>query len=789
MIKTLFVIMPFGEKTDHETGRTIDFDVVYRELIKPAAIKTGWTVKRIDEIAKPGVITDQYLHEILHSDVVVADISMPNANVFYELGIRQATSSGGTILIAEENTKLPFDMSTQRVMLYRLGMVGLLDGREDLNRWLSDNFITIASNPVKNYLESIAAEVNPKKDLAAFELELKGRIERANTPEQLIAVWKWAQNLSPLPPFTLLQLAKKLSDFDEWSYSSEALRAAVESRPNDFELQRELGWHLSKLGKDSEVEALKALRLALTLNPNDPETHGMIGGVLKRCSDYEGAADHYSRGTRIAPNNLYMLVNNAAMKILSQPDMPDEGIELYRELIGSILKKPAMEQDEWDKVVLGEAYFAVGDLTSAKRAYREARLLSQSPKSIRSSTDQIRFFAERGFNTESAKQLLNWIESELLSEKKYVEVTAGPALLHRPEREKLPVIIHLSDLHFGYRDGSNGEKINMHRFIEDDYTKPLSKHLIREFSSKRAHFRQEHERLHIAITGDLTYRGKPDEFELVKSFLEELCTCLEVSKERVHIVPGNHDVDWAVSANDKEKRFDNYVGFLVSFYGEELFRAKFPYYDWDLRFNSRRPEPYKLVSTYQDEERRLLILGLNSCVYETEQDHYGFVGGDQLNLVDDFVYDFENQPVSTRVVLFHHHLHPYPEFIKPTQDSAPEVDLSTLRDSGLVQRKLHSLKFDMVLHGHKHRTQVRETILRSTGSDSRVNAKLIVCGAGSAGVSTKELPHNVSNHFEVVEILRMPRKRDLPFINLEWRELDASPDAEWSTTGNFRING
>lgn len=669
-MKKLFVIMPFGRRIDQETHRTIDFDFVYQKLIKTAAHKTNWQVNRIDEITKPGAITDQYLHEILNADVVLADISISNANVFYELGVRQAISSRGTILIAERNTKLPFDLSIQRVILYDLSSSGIIKGQQELIRWLSDKSILSAENPIRTFLEKIAFEVNPKKDLAAFEHELKGRIERANTKNQLIAVWKWAQNQSPLPPFILLELARKLSDFNEWMYSSEVLKSAVDIRPNDYELQREYGWHLSKIENKTE-EALRTLEHAIELNPNDPETHGMIGGILKRLGDYTGAAEHYSKGSKIAPNNLYMLVNNAAMEILTNPDKPEKGIELYMRIISDIKEKSSIEQDEWDKVVLSEALFVIGDIESAKRMLIEAKEISTSPKSIRSARDQIKFFAEQGFNSIDAIKLIDWIEHELLHKKIIVKDTNGKKPLDLIESEKMPVIIHLSDLHFGYIRNSSGQRVEMHRFIEDDYTKPLSEHIKKEFSSKRAHFKQEHDRLHIAITGDLTSRGKQEEFQLVLSFLEQLCSNLDIPKKRVHIVLGNHDIDWDISAHEKEKRFDNYIGFLVNFYGESLFSSKFPFYNWDFRFDSQRPQPHKLIYYYKEESGNLLIVGMNSCIYETNQEHYGFIGGEQLDLVDDLVYDLHHSDSISRLALFHHHLHPFPEFIKSSDSSSP----------------------------------------------------------------------------------------------------------------------
>ena len=116
-MKRLFVVMPFGtrEADDKHNVDVINFDYVYRQIIRVAGATAGYEVIRIDEVVEAGAITHQYLKEILEADVVLGDISLPNANVYYELGIRQAISTGSTILIAYEGSSIPFDLANQRV--------------------------------------------------------------------------------------------------------------------------------------------------------------------------------------------------------------------------------------------------------------------------------------------------------------------------------------------------------------------------------------------------------------------------------------------------------------------------------------------------------------------------------------------------------------------------------------------------------------------------------------------------------------------------------------------------
>ena len=122
-MRKLFVIMPIGIKSDMSGGperSSTNFDTVYETLIKPAALASDFSVLRIDEVVTSGTVSDQFLQELFTADVVVADVSVPNPNVFYELGIRQAMGTGPTVLIASSPANLPFDIREQRVFFYDL---------------------------------------------------------------------------------------------------------------------------------------------------------------------------------------------------------------------------------------------------------------------------------------------------------------------------------------------------------------------------------------------------------------------------------------------------------------------------------------------------------------------------------------------------------------------------------------------------------------------------------------------------------------------------------------------
>jgi tetratricopeptide (TPR) repeat protein len=107
-----FIIRPFGVK------QGIDFDDVVAKLIDPALTALGVTGRDTIEILKQGNIRIDMFQRLLTADLVVADLSIHNANVFYELGIRHALRGKRTFLLRSNQDAYPFDLQTDRYLTY-----------------------------------------------------------------------------------------------------------------------------------------------------------------------------------------------------------------------------------------------------------------------------------------------------------------------------------------------------------------------------------------------------------------------------------------------------------------------------------------------------------------------------------------------------------------------------------------------------------------------------------------------------------------------------------------------
>jgi hypothetical protein len=129
-----FVVMPFGTKTDAD-GQEIQFNEVYQRLIRPALERAGLKAFRADEEQRAGDIRADMFQELLLADLVLADISIDNPNVWYELGVRHALRSRGVVLISGGRTPKAFDIYTDRKLRYNLvnGVPDPAHLKDDLN--------------------------------------------------------------------------------------------------------------------------------------------------------------------------------------------------------------------------------------------------------------------------------------------------------------------------------------------------------------------------------------------------------------------------------------------------------------------------------------------------------------------------------------------------------------------------------------------------------------------------------------------------------------------------------
>ena len=129
----VFVAMPFDAK-EVKAGVIVDFDEVYSTLIAPALQKAGCVPFRADQEEGAGDIRTDMFFELVTADAIIADISILNANVYYELGVRHGVTPRGVFMIHGGWGKPPFDIASDRRFEYN-GKLFLPDAKNPPNQW------------------------------------------------------------------------------------------------------------------------------------------------------------------------------------------------------------------------------------------------------------------------------------------------------------------------------------------------------------------------------------------------------------------------------------------------------------------------------------------------------------------------------------------------------------------------------------------------------------------------------------------------------------------------------
>ena len=176
-----FIIRPFGTKND------INFDEVESKLIDPALNRLNITGRTTMEIRKQGNIRLDMFQKLLTADLVIADISIHNANVYYELGIRHALRGKHTFMIRARGAdikteEVPFDLKTDRYLGYdgKNPAASVDDLFESLRQTINSED---HDSPVFQMLPDLA-----EQDRARFlpiPRDFREEVERANEAKEL----------------------------------------------------------------------------------------------------------------------------------------------------------------------------------------------------------------------------------------------------------------------------------------------------------------------------------------------------------------------------------------------------------------------------------------------------------------------------------------------------------------------------------------------------------------------------------------------------------------------------
>ncbi|GHC10758.1 DUF4071 domain-containing protein [Thermomonas carbonis] len=374
--------MGFGRKTDYESGRTLDLDATFSEIISPAAEAKGYRCIRADKISHSGLIDLPMYEMLLRADLVIADISTGNVNAVYELGVRHALRPRSTIIIKESKGRLHFDLN--HVNTFEYEHLGDDIGSREARRAQADLGLLIEATTNSNRPDSPVYTFLPKLQQPRLtDEEYEDLLDAAEDAQTRITA--------------LLDDGQNAIDQSDFEKAVVAFSSARELRPDDTYILQRLALSTYKASKPSKLSALiDALRIVDQLGPddsNDPETTGLAGAIHKRLwqetkdvVQLERATKFYRRGFEIRRD--YYNGENLALcyDLLADQSTGAERI-FYRvsaertrhEIVALLTAITAADtfQDrsdrKWIFATLANSYLALGRLDEARAAENEFR--------------------------------------------------------------------------------------------------------------------------------------------------------------------------------------------------------------------------------------------------------------------------------------------------------------------------------------------------------------------------------------------------------------------------------
>ncbi len=425
-----FVAMPFGVKpapadpggkSPDANSQVIDFNRVYSEYVRPALELAGLEPFRADEETRGGHIIADMFQELLVSDLVVADLTIENPNVWYELGVRHALRARGVVIVCGGRVTTAFDLYTDRKLRY-----ALKDGAPDPT-YLEDDKKKLAEmvkatmdawhgrkvSPVYHLMPNLqepdwkSLRIGDARQFWERHEKWEQRIELARKTRRIGDLLVLADE-APIAAFRVdawITAGKALRRAGRFQFALEHLEHGLDRDPRNLDILREMGICLQRLALagaegHSLERARQHYRTVLGMFPRDAETWALLGRVDKDAwtatwnregqtpaqkrdeAAYEdallrAAIDSYASAYRTSPGKYYSGINALTLMHLYRHLTSNGRYDAEMDTMAGAIRfaaqyEPDPSQEFWAKATLGDLEVLVGTPQTVTDAYKGA---------------------------------------------------------------------------------------------------------------------------------------------------------------------------------------------------------------------------------------------------------------------------------------------------------------------------------------------------------------------------------------------------------------------------------
>ena len=459
-----FVVMPFGLKKDSQ-GNDIDFNQVYMKLIKPALEAAGLAVFRADQEQRAGDIRTDMFQELLIADLVLADLTLDNPNVWYELGARHALRARGVMLVCGGRVTTAFDLYTDRKLRYSIRDGGpdhsTLEAEQrnitQMARATMESWHGRKISPVYQLMPNLQEPDWKSLRIGGAVCEFwalhdawESRVQLARKAGLIGDVLVLADE-APVAAFraeTWIKAGEALRKAERFDFALEQLERGLKIDSGNLTGLREKGICLQRLAGANRPgysldRAREHYRNILKIYPDDPEIWALLGRVdkdawtaawrqpgetqpkMREEATYEdallrAAIDSYAKGYRHNPSHYYSGINALTLMHLHRHLTSDLRYDREMEtMAGAVRFAAECERDEdlcfYSLTTLGDLEVLVGTPGTIQTAYKEA--IAQNDKdwfALNSSRAQLQMLKDLDFKPENVETGLAVFDRALL---------------------------------------------------------------------------------------------------------------------------------------------------------------------------------------------------------------------------------------------------------------------------------------------------------------------------------------------------------------------------------------
>jgi hypothetical protein len=432
-----FVLMPFGTKVD-SSGRPIDFDVIYNSIFKPAVNATELLPVRADEEQAQGFIHKLMYERLLLSEYAIADLTILNANVYYELGVRHAARPSTTVMTMAGQAGLPFDVAGLRALPYALDAKGApVDAAgacaalvQQLESCIAS---TLVDSPIFQLVEGMQPPLIDRKRTDLFreriaKLEgIKSRLSTAREVKKIEAIDSVTESLGDVSELDAGVVVDLLLSYRAVKGFEKMLELAKRINPelSQTAAVRELvGFAQNRLHQSDEAE--KTLTKIIEARGPSSEVNGLLGRVykdrwrqaVKAGSTFvanaclKNAIKTYLEGFETDWRDAYPGVNAVTLMEVADDSRRHELIPAVRYSVKRRLARKGLP-DYWDHATNLELSVLADDEASAADALGDALSTVRDQWELETTAENLQLIVEARASRQGSSTLANIVLTEL----------------------------------------------------------------------------------------------------------------------------------------------------------------------------------------------------------------------------------------------------------------------------------------------------------------------------------------------------------------------------------------